>query len=383
MILRSKCQLDDLEIRGVREQANRNAGSEVKRLRRRFLAQFGRLATLSLEKLQLSRYWSRWSSAFAAARLASTQTSLGIRLGERKIRERGFHMMRTALLRRVEDKFGETERDVSQISTSDKLRELVDELRRSESRNSSLESQIQVKNAQLNDLQMDLRAVITEGHEAAKRLKEIQASTSELQRSFALTEQQYQDEIAQLRARLSLESSEQSEQLSRMEEALKRQSAERKAAYAFADDAQLSAVKEVEEQEEKLRSAEKVVKSLEELLVSSQERNSQLEKARQSLYEELTSLKMQKRQLESTISTNSIMGSDRENKMRKMLQEAKAQLEASNVRIDGQSEQIKSKQREIQLLEEEIEVEKRQIRNVQSKFLRNVSPRSRKTFDSD
>ena len=101
--------------------------------------------------------------------------------------------------------------------------------------------------------------------------------------------------------------------------------------------------------------------------------------------EELNALRMKRRQLESTISTDGIMGNDREMKMRKMLQEAKAQLEASNIRIDGQSGQIRSKQKEIELLEQEIAAEKRQMRSVQDRFLRSVSPRANRSrmFDTD
>ena len=376
--------LNSTELRGVREQANRNASGEARRMRTKFLSQFGKLAALSISKLQLSRVFSRWVSAFAARRLAQTQASVGVRLGDRRLTERSLHRMRTALLRHVEDKLGETERDASQIKTGDRLRELVDELRRSEARNADLETQIEMKGVELSDLQMELRNAIQEGHDAEKRLRELQTATAELQKTFSVTEQEYQDEIAALRARLSLESSEQGERLSQMEEALRRQSAERKAAYAFADDAQMSAMKEIEDQEERLASAQKVVKSLQELLESSRERGTELERTRETMAEEVNALRMKRRQLESTISTDSIMANDREMKMRKMLQEAKAQLEASNIRIDGQSGQIRSKQREIELLEQEIAAEKRQMRSVQDKFLRNVSPKgvNRRVFDS-
>ena len=373
----AKYPLNSEEMRGVREQANRNAGNEAKRMRSKFLDQFGKLAALSIAKMQLSRMFSRWTVAFAAKRLARTQASVAVELGERKARENMFHRMRTALLRRVEAKLGESERDASQITSGDRLRELVAELRRSEARNAELETQIEMKGVELSDLQLELRNAIAEGHDATKRLKELQAATAELQRTFSVTEQGYQEEIASLRARLSLENSEQDEKLARMEEAVRRQTAERKAAYAFADDAQMTAMKEVEVQEEKLASAQKVVKSLQELLETSQERGGELERTRQAMAEELNSLRMKRRQLESTISTDGIMGNDREMKMRKMLQEAKAQLEASNIRIDGQSGQIRSKQKEIELLEQEIAAEKRQTKTVQERFLRNVSPRSR------
>ena len=377
--------LNSEEMRGVREQANRNAGDEVRRMRTKFLSQFGKLASLAIAKLQLSRMFSRWAAAFAMKRLAHTQAAVGVRLGDRKAREKSFHKMRTALLRRVEEKLGESERDASQIKTGDRLRELVDELRRSEARNAELETQIEMKGVELSDLQMELRNAIAEGHDAAKRLKEVQTATAELQKSFAATEQNYQDEIASLRARLSLENVDQSERLEQMEEALRRQTAERRAAYAFADDAQLSAMKEIEEQEERLASAQNVVKSLQELLETSQERATELERTRQTMSEELNALRMKRRQLESTISTDGIMGNDREMKMRKMLQEAKAQLEASNIRIDGQSGQIRSKQKEIELLEQEIAAEKRQMRSVQDRFLRSVSPRANRSrmFDTD
>lgn len=369
--------LNSEEMRGVREQAKRNAGTEAKRMRRQFLEQFGKLALLSIQKLQLSRMFGRWMCSFSAQRLARTQSSVAVKLGDRRIREHTFHKMRTSLLRRVEDRVGESERDASQITSGDRLRNLIDELKRSEARNTELETQIEMKGVEVSDLQLALRNAVAEGHEASKKLKELQKATADLQKTFAVAEQEYQEEIASLRARLSLESSEQEAELARVEEAVRRQTAERRAAYAFADDAQMTAMKEVQEREERLASAQKVVKSLQELLETSRDRGSELERTRQAMAEELNALRMKKRQLESTISTDGIMANDRMMKMRKMVQEAKAQLESSSIRIDGQSGQIRSKQKEIELLEQEIAAEKRQMRTVQDRFLKNVSPRSR------
>jgi predicted nucleic acid-binding Zn-ribbon protein len=283
--------------------------------------------------------------------------------------------MRTALLRRHEDKFAETERSYSQLSQGDRLRELLDELHRSEQKNATLETEIGAKSRELSDLRLNLRRIMVEGHDAQKRLKELRESTAAIQQSLTAMEHSYQEEIEVLRAQLSLEGSDRSRELQEIDEALRAQSADRKAAYAFADDAQVAALKEIEQQEERLRAAEQVVKTLEGLVISSQSKSSQLGKSRAALAEEVATLRMKKRQLESRVSTNEIMGTNREAKLRKMLQEAKAQLEAANLRIEAQSEQIRSKQKEIGLLQEEIDVHQKGIINAQSRFLQSVSPK--------
>jgi chromosome segregation ATPase len=207
----------------------------------------------------------------------------------------------------------------------------------------------------------------------------VRASTAELQRSFAATEQRYQEEIVGLRAELSLEGGEESRELEAIDAAVRAQQSDRRADYAFADDAQASALQEIEQQEERLRTAEKVVKSLEEMLHQSQGRQAQLAKTRTALADEVAGLRMKKGQLESRLATNEILGANREGKLRKLLQEAKAQLEAANVRIDGQSEQIKSKQREIELLQEDIRTQQKGITTAQNRFLQTVSPKKKKS----
>jgi chromosome segregation ATPase len=279
------------------------------------------------------------------------------------------------VVRRRAAKLSEAERSYSQISQGDRLRDLVEELERSEQRNLGLENEIAAKHRELTDLQSNLRRVVVDVHETSKRLKEIRESTDELQRSFAATERRYQEEIASLRAQLSLDGSDDSRELETIDAAVRTQHADRRADYAFADDAQIAALQEIEQHEEKLRTAEKVVKSLEEMLGQSQARQNQLAKTRAALADEVATLRIRKGQLEQRLATNEILGTNREAKIKKMLQEAKAQLEAANVRIDGQAEQIKSKQKEIELLEQDIDAQKKGIHSVQSRFLQNVSPR--------
>jgi chromosome segregation ATPase len=258
------------------------------------------------------------------------------------------------------------------------LRDLVAELQRSEQRNADLEGEIASKGRELGELQTRLRRVVSDGREAARRLREVRESTAELQRTSAATEQQYQAEIAALRAQLSLEGSEESRELEAIDAAVRAQQSDRKADYAFADDAQLSALQEIEQHEEKLRTAEKVVKSLEEMVEQSQAKQAQLTKTRAALAEEVATLRMRKGQLESRLATNGILGSNKEEKLKRLLQDAKTQLEAANLRIDAQSEQIKSKQREIELLQDDIRAQQKGIASAQSRFMQSISPRSGK-----
>jgi predicted nucleic acid-binding Zn-ribbon protein len=258
------------------------------------------------------------------------------------------------------------------------LRDLEKELRQSEQRNASLEGAIAAKGRELGELQTRLRRLVSEAHDTARQLRDVRQATAELQRSSAETEHAYQAEIAALRAELSLEGSEEARELEAIDAAVRAQQSDRRSDYAFADDAQLSAVQEIKQQEERLKTAEKVVKSLEEMVEQAQARQGQLAKTRDALADEVATLRGRKSQLESRLATNEILGANREGKLRKLLQEAKAQLEAANVRIDGQGEQIKSKQREIELLQEDIRVQEKSIAAAQSRFMKNVSPRQAK-----
>jgi chromosome segregation ATPase len=375
---RARPEFNDDELRGIQEQAYDSATAEYRRQRLHFLGEVRQRAELLLGRIRLSCAFLRWKARFDAARLRQTQTSAALIFDRRRTQERAFHQIRTAQLRRDAGRLSDTNRSYSQLSHGDRLRALLGELQRSEERNASLETDIESKSRELAQWQTNLRRLIADVHDTSKRLKEVRESTAELQRSFALTEQRYQDEIGALRAELSLEGGEESRELEAIDAAVRAQQSDRRADYAFADDAQVSALQEIEQQQERLRTAEKVVKSLEEMVRQSQGRQAQLAKARAALADEVAGLQTRRGQLESRLATNEILGANREEKLRKLVQEAHAQLDAANVRIDGQSEQIKSKQREIELLQEDIRVQQKGITSAQSRFLQAVSPKHAK-----
>jgi chromosome segregation ATPase len=119
---------------------------------------------------------------------------------------------------------------------------------------------------------------------------------------------------------------------------------------------------------------------LEELQIVSQNKTMQLEKTKAGLADEVSELRVKKRQLESKISAGERSAGEKEDRMRKLLQEVKAQLEKANARIAAQSQQIESKQREIALLREEIDIHKKGILQAKDRFFQAVSPKKgRKT----
>jgi chromosome segregation ATPase len=372
---RARPRFDGDELRGIRGQAYDSATAEYRRQRLQFLGEVRQRAAVLLGRIRLSSAFLRWKARFDAARRHCTQTAVALALDRRKTQERAFHQMRTAQLRRDAGRLSDTGKSYAQLSHGDRLRELLEELQRSEHRNECLETDIQSKSRELAEWQTNLRRLIVDVRDVSRRLKEVRESTAELQRSFAAAEQRYQEEIGALRAELSLEGGEEAQELEAIDAAVRAQQSDRRADYAFADDAQASALLEIEQHEEQLRTAEKVVKSLEEMLHESQGRQGQLAKARSALADEIAALRMKKGQLESRLATNEILGANREEKMQKLLQEANAQLEAANARIDGQSEQIKSKQREIELLQEDIRIQQKGIASAQSRFFHSVSPK--------
>ena len=366
--------LNSDEIRGIKEQSNRNASAELRRIRHRFLGQFANLASFTLNRLILSRSFAKWIERFDRSRLRKTQESVADILQIKKAQGKVFHNMRSQVLRSMENKYVSVSKSIIQMSSGDRLKQLTEEIKRTERKNASLESEISVKTSQLSELQMSLRNATADGIEAAKRLKELKESTEALQNSLNSTEQKYQEEITQLRAQMSLQSKEANDELSRIDSELRKQAAERKAAYAFQDDAQLAAVAELQQQQEKLQQAQKIVKSLEDLLVSSQAKSEKLRNVKQTMIAELETLRMKKRQAETTFSTSRVVSADREQKMMQMLRESQEQLKSAQLRLDTQASQIQSKQQEIAMLQQDIAIEKTSIREAQNKFLSSMAP---------
>lgn len=365
--------LNSDEIRGIKEQSNRNASAELRRIRHRFLGQFANLASFTLNRLILSRSFAKWIERFDRSRLRKTQESVADILQVKKAQGKVFHNMRSQVLRSMENKYVSVSKSIIQMSSGDRLKQLTEEIKRTERKNASLESEISVKTSQLSELQMSLRNATADGIEAAKRLKELKESTEALQNSLNSTEQKYQEEITQLRAQMSLQSKEANDELSRIDSELRKQAAERKAAYAFQDDAQLAAVAELQQQQEKLQQAQKIVKSLEDLLVSSQAKSEKLRNVKQTMIAELETLRMKKRQAETTFSTSRVVSADREQKMMQMLRESQEQLKSAQLRLDTQASQIQSKQQEIAMLQQNIAIEKTSIREAQNKFLSSMA----------
>lgn len=365
--------LNSDEIRGIKEQSNRNASAELRRIRHRFLGQFANLASFTLNRLILSRSFAKWIERFDRSRLRKTQESVADILQIKKAQGKVFHNMRSQVLRSMENKYVSVSKSIIQMSSGDRLKQLTEEIKRTERKNASLESEISVKTSQLSELQMSLRNATADGIEAAKRLKELKESTEALQNSLNSTEQKYQEEITQLRAQMSLQSKEANDELSRIDSELRKQAAERKAAYAFQDDAQLAAVAELQQQQEKLQQAQKIVKSLEDLLVSSQAKSEKLRNVKQTMIAELETLRMKKRQAETTFSTSRVVSADREQKMMQMLRESQEQLKSAQLRLDTQASQIQSKQQEIAMLQQDIAIEKTSIREAQNKFLSSMA----------
>ena len=88
---------------------------------------------------------------------------------------------------------------------------------------------------------------------------------------------------------------------------------------------------------------------------------------------ELETLRMKKRQAETTFSTSRVVSADREQKMMQMLRESQEQLKSAQLRLDTQASQIQSKQQEIAMLQQDIAIEKTSIREAQNKFLSSMA----------
>lgn len=378
--------LDADEIRGIKEQSNRNASAELRRVRHRFLAQFANLVIYSLNRLMLMRSFSKWLERFDQSRLNRTQESVADIIVKKNLQGKAFHNMRSQMLNAMENKYVSLSKSIISMTSGDRLRQLTEQIKKTEQQNASLEADISLKTSQLSELQMSLRNTTTDGIEATKRLKELKESTEALQNSLAATEQKYQEEITQLRAQISLQSQHSNDELMRIDNELRKQAAERKAAYAFQDDAQLAAVTELQQQQEKFAAAKKLVKNFEDLLVASKAKTEKLKNAKQTMLAELETLRMKRRQMESTFSTSRVAHADREQKMMTMLHECQEEIKSAQLTLDTQASQIESKQHEIMMLEQDIAIAKASMTEAQNNFISSMSQQrgsSMRYYDSN
>ena len=90
---REQPNLEIDELRGINLQTDRNASYEIKKMRQQFLFQFGKLAIRSLNRLKLSRLFSRWLHRYDTIRVLRTQKATSLPIYHRKLKENSLHQM--------------------------------------------------------------------------------------------------------------------------------------------------------------------------------------------------------------------------------------------------------------------------------------------------
>jgi len=371
---RSSVLLNSQEVAGIKLQIEQNSSSYIRRKRRMFLAQYSMMASTTIDRLKLSRLFSRWVDKYHKSRLERLQESFSEHFYQRKVIEKTFHPLRKSLIAKANSEINEISRTEQHLSPKSKTKELVNELHRISLENTQLERTISEKSDLLKDLQSRLRDLTAEEAEYDKKLLEINNATEQIQSSLTESEKQYQEEIANLRAQLSLTEKESSKELKRLSLEIKQQTAERESASAFVGDAQAAAKAELALYKERLEQAESVVKEFKELLASSEAKNQKLENTRHLLSAELENLKLRKKQIDISYESEKNSVLDKEEKMRQMLAQSQEELQIALAKIQAQDAQIKSKRQEIQLLKDEIERNRSRTAEAQSKFLRNSTP---------
>ena len=365
----SKPVFDKDELESLKEQSNRNASSQQKHRRHRFLNQYANLARLSLDKFILSRLFGRWCSKFEKSRLIKIQEGFADSFSERKVKERSLHKIRNTFIRSATDNYEEASKNASQVQQTSKVRELLEELGKTTQRNNELENEIQQKTDQLQSLQQHLRGLTAQDAEADKKLQQVKNQTKILQDSLVAVEQKYQSEIASLKTQLSLAESSTNEELEKITKDLQQQQADRQAASAFVDAAQAHAQAELEQYQEKLRKAEGVVRSFQGLLQNAKDRTEKLRKSKELMSAELENLRIKKRQLEASHVSTRGRAQDKEDKLKRLIKEAQEELNIAMNKYDGQNHEIDSQREEIRMLQEEIQRYKTRASQARAKFL--------------
>ena len=365
----AKPVFDKDEFESLKEQSNRNASSQQRHRRHRFLSQYANLARLSLDKFVLSRLFSRWCSRFERSRLIKIQDEFADGFSERKIKERGLHGMRTAFMHLTADNYDEASKNASQVQQTNKVRELLEELDRTTKKNQELENDIQSKSDHLQTLQQQLRQLTSEDADAEKKLQQVQNQTQQIQASLVATEQKYQQEVAQLKTELSLAESGTSEELDKIYKELQQQQADRQATTAFVESAQAHAQAELEQYQDKLRQAESVVRSFKDLLQTAEDRTMKLRKSKEILSAELENLRIKKHQLEASQTSTKGRAQDKEDSLKRLIQDAHQELQIALNKYDAQNQDIASQRDEIKMLQEEIQRCKDRASQARARFM--------------
>lgn len=368
---RSTPVFDKDEFESIKEQSNRNANAQQRHQRHKFLSQYANVARISLDKLLLSRLFSRWLSRFEQLRIKKIQEGFADSFSQRRMKEKSLHKLRTAFMRTVDNAYDEASRDASQVQPSNRIRELIAELDRTTKDNIDLQNEIDIKTERLKELQSQLQDLTDEDKEAEKRLQQVQTQTIQIQASLVETERKYQEEVASLRTQLSLVEAGNNEELERIKQEVDQQNADRMAASAFVDAAMASAQAEFEAQSEKLKSAENIVKNFQELLQSAKDRASKLEQSRQKMTNELESLKIRRKHLEVSKASSMNLAQEKEDRIKERLKKAQEDLNIAMNKVEVQNEQIQSQRDEIRMLQDQIQQTKDQTEQLRMKFIGN------------
>lgn len=372
---------DKDELSGIKAQSEKNASEQLRRTRRRFLAQYSNLATISLQKMNILRHFNTWRKAYKNKCVLKLKESTVGALSLRKMLETPIHTMRSSVLRTADSQLQSVSKSVIHASTTEQLREISNRIKKENENNSSLEASIAAKSAQLDELKLQLKMATTECAESEKQLSELKESTISLQASIPQLEKQYQDEVASLWSQLKLAERENDEELERVTKQLEKQTEDRNAANAFVDDAHAASQTELAQQQEKLQKAQVVVKNLKELYDSSSKRNQELESTKQMMQNRLKAVEIKKRQMEASLATERSSMYDHEGNLKKMLADVQDKLKSAMSRIEAQADQIQSKQHEIELLQEDIQNHNRRTQKVRENFLKNVRRSPRQQID--
>ncbi|EAY09759.1 hypothetical protein TVAG_414100 [Trichomonas vaginalis G3] len=368
---RSTPVFDKDEFESIKEQSNRNASVQQRHQRHKFLSQYSNIARISLDKLLLSRLFSRWLSRFEQIRIKKIQEGFAETFSQRRMKEKALHKLRTSFMRTVDNAYDEASRDASQVQPNNRIKELIAELDRTTKENIDLQNEIDVKTERLKELQSQLQDITDDDREAEKRLQQVQSQTDSIQASLVETERKYQEEIATLRTQLSLVKAGNNEELERIKQEVDQQNADRMAASAFVDAAMASAQAEFEEQSEKLKAAENIVKNFQELLQAAKDRADKLEQSRKKMAADLESLKIRKKHLEVSKASSLNLAQEKEDRIKERLSKAKEDLTIAMNKVEVQNEQIQSQRDEIRMLQDQIQKTKAQTEQLRMKFIGN------------
>ena len=366
-------ELSNEEISGIKAQTENSTQLIIKSKRKEFLIKYSTLAFSTLNKLKLSRLFGKWIEKFSISRLSKVQINISDIIQRKKILQKTFHPMRKEIISKLSNSLDNSTKSLLQLSPKNKTEDLINELNRLTKENNDLENLISNKSENLKELQNKIQELTFEESDNEKKIIEINNNTNKLQLLISETEKQYQEEIANLKTQLTLSEKEGEENILKLSEELNKQNAERKATNDFVDDAQIVAKNELLFYKDKLLQAEKVVQEFKDILIQSENKTQKLENNKQLLNAELENLKLKKKQLELSIQSEKSSIFEKEEKMKRMLENIQQELHIAVGKIQAQEAQIQNKKKKIQLLKEDIERNRLKTTEVQNKFLKGFS----------